>query len=380
MRALTPLLVLLALLLAGCDGPAPQHDTARGGDGLSDALGGAADPGFARATEPRAFRFPYDHGAHPDYRNEWWYVTGNLTDDAGRRYGFQLTIFRIGLAPGRATGRPSSWAAKQIWMAHLALTDVAGDRFLARERFARGGPMRLAGAARNPVRIWLEDWRLERRPAGTWQLRATTDDFALDLTLDPRKEPVLQGNDGLSQKSADPGNASYYYSFTRMAADGALRLDGEQRSVSGSAWLDREWSTSPLGPEQAGWDWFALQLDDGTDVMIYHLRRTDGAPSPFSAGVVIGPDGATRHLDAGAFDIEVLDHWQSPDGPRYPARWRVRVPSVEGPLTVTPVRADQELDVSVQYWEGAVDVTRDDERVGVGYVELAGSETDEQRE
>ncbi len=375
MRALV--LLLLTLLLAGCGESADQRDTAGDGDGLSDALGGESDPGFARATEPREFRFPHDHGAHPDYRNEWWYVTGNLTDDAGRRYGFQLTIFRIGLAPGRATGRPSSWATKQIWMAHLALTDVAGDRFLARERFARGGPMRLAGAARNPVRVWLENWRLEQQPSGTWRLRAATDDFTLDLALDPQKAPVLQGDDGLSQKSAEPGNASYYYSFTRMVADGSLRIDGEQRDVSGSAWLDREWSTSALGPEQAGWDWFALQLADGTDVMIYHLRRKDGAPSRFSAGVVVDPDGTTHHLDADAFDIEVLDHWQSPGGPRYPARWRVLVPSVDGPLTVTPVRADQELDVSVRYWEGAVDVRRDGERIGVGYVELAGYDESE---
>lgn len=375
MRALV--LLLLALLLTGCGESADQRGAAGGGDGLSDALGGASDPGFTRVTEPPEFRFPYDHGAHPDYRNEWWYVTGNLTDSAGRRYGFQLTIFRIGLAPGRATGRPSSWATKQIWMAHLALTDVAGDRFLARERFARGGPMRLAGAVRNPVRVWLENWRLEQQPSSTWRLRAATDDFTLDLTLDPQKAPVLQGDDGLSQKSADSGNASYYYSFTRMATDGSLRIDGEQRDVSGSAWLDREWSTSALGPEQAGWDWFALQLDDDTDVMIYHLRRKDGTPSRFSAGVVVDPDGETHHLNADAFDIEVLDHWQSPGGPRYPARWRVRVPGVEGPLTVTPVRADQELDVSVRYWEGAVDVGRDGERIGVGYVELAGYDADE---
>ncbi len=370
MRALA--LLLLALLVAGCGDPGDQRAAPGSGDGLTEALGGDSDAGFARASQPRAFRFPYDHGAHPKYRNEWWYVTGNLTDDADRRYGFQLTLFRIGLAPGAQQQRPSAWATNQIWMAHLALTDVAGDRFHARERFARGGAMQLAGAARDPVRIWLEDWRLEQRDSGGWRLHAEVDDFGLELELDPQKRPVLQGDDGLSQKSADPGNASYYYSFTRMAAEGSLRVGGEQRSVAGRAWLDREWSTSALGAEQAGWDWFALQLDDGTDVMLYHLRRTDGAASRFSAGVVVEPDGTIRHLEADAFDISVLERWQSPDGPRYPARWRVRVPGVEGPLTVTPVHADQELDVSVQYWEGAVDVSRSGERVGVGYVELAG--------
>lgn len=371
MRAL--MLVLATLLFAGC-GDAADDRGQPGGDGLREALGGDAEPGFARATEPREFRFPEDHGPHWDYRNEWWYVTGNLTDDAGRRYGFQLTIFRIGLAPGVEEQRPSAWATNHIWMAHLALTDVAGDRFHDHERFARGGDMRLAGAQRDPVRVWLEDWRLERRPSGTWRLQAGTDDFELDLALEPQKQPVLQGDDGLSQKSAEAGNASYYYSMTRMATDGSLRIDSEARNVSGSAWLDREWSTSALGPEQSGWDWFALQLDDGTDVMIYHLRRTDGAPSRFSAGVVVGPDGSTRHLDAGEFDIEVLDHWQSDDGPRYPVRWRVRVPGIEEPFTVMPVRADQELTVSVRYWEGAVDIARDGKHVGVGYVELAGYE------
>ena len=371
-------ILLLVLLLVACGEPGDNARTPASGegDGLSGALGGEADPGFARATGPHEFRFPHDHGAHWAFRNEWWYVTGNLTDAADRRYGFQLTIFRIGLAPGQERKRPSDWATNQIWMGHLALTDVAGDRFHDRERFARGGGMRLAGADRDPVRIWLEDWRLERRPSGTWHLRANTDAFGLDLELDPRKQPVLQGDDGLSQKSAQKGNASYYYSITRLATDGTLRIDGERRDVSGSAWLDREWSTSALGPDQEGWDWFALQLADGTDVMIYHLRREDGRPSPFSAGVIVGPDGRARHLDAGDFEIQVLDRWQAPGGPRYPARWRVRVPGLDGPLTVTPVRADQELQVSVRYWEGAVNVSRDGERVGVGYVELAGYDGD----
>lgn len=367
-------LAALLLLLGACGEPGDGGgSTTGGGDDLGEALGGESpDPGFARATAPRPFRFPHDHGPHPAYRNEWWYVTGNFEDDAGRRYGMQLTIFRIGLAPGRETERPSAWASNQVWMAHLALTDADGDRFFAHERFARGGALGLAGAAREPVRVWLEDWRLRRESSGTWQLRAATDAFDIDLALAPRKDPVLQGDDGLSQKSAEPGNASYYYSLTRLAAEGTLRLDGGPRALTGSAWLDREWSTSALGPEQAGWDWFALQLDDGTDVMIYHLRREDGAPSRFSAGVVVGPDGRSRQLGPNEFEIAVLNYWRAPDGPRYPARWRIHVPGLEGALTVTPVRAGQELQVSVRYWEGAVDVTREGERIGRGYVELTG--------
>lgn len=364
--------VLGLLLAAGC-GEAPERATGGAGDngGLAEALGGAADPGFARATGVRPFTFPRDHGPHPAYRNEWWYVTGNLDDDAGRRYGFQFTLFRIGLAPGRAE-RPSRWATHQVWMAHLALTDVAGDRFRAAERFARGGDIGLAGARRDPVEVWLEDWRLERTPNGDWHVDAATDALALDLALHPEKPPVLQGDRGLSRKSEAPGNASYYYSLPRLKASGDIRIDGERRPVSGRAWLDREWSTSALGEDQAGWDWFALQLDDGTDIMYYRLRQKDGSTDPHSAGSIADPDGTITPLDRDDAGIEALDHWTSPADTTYPSRWRLDIAGIDGPLTVVPVHADQELDVSVRYWEGAVDVLRAGEPVGRGYVELAG--------
>ncbi|MDX1608996.1 MAG: lipocalin-like domain-containing protein [Halofilum sp. (in: g-proteobacteria)] len=366
----TGIIALLALLLSGCgDERAPVGGEGVGG--LSAALGGDPDPGFARATEIRPFAFPHDHGAHPAFRNEWWYVTGNLDDGAGRRYGFQLTLFRIGLAPGRAQ-RASAWATHQVWMGHLALTDVAGGRFHAAERFARGGDLGLAGAARDPVRIWLEDWRLERGEDGDWQIAAATDTFALELALRPQKPPVPQGERGLSRKSDEPGNASYYYSLPRLAVDGAIRVAGERRPVRGHAWLDREWSTSALGAGQVGWDWFALQLDDGRDLMVYRLRRRDGATDPHSAGSLIGPDGVKTALDHRDVAIEVLERWTSPRGTTYPARWRLDAPGLDGPLTVVPVLPDQELDLSVRYWEGAVDVLRDGEPVGRGYVELAG--------
>ncbi|MDZ7747911.1 MAG: lipocalin-like domain-containing protein [Halofilum sp. (in: g-proteobacteria)] len=367
MRALAA--VSIALALAGCSDQPRAPDGA--GIELTGALGGTAAEGFARATDPREFRFPYDHGPHPQYRNEWWYVTGNLRDERGRRYGFQLTFFRIGLAPGEAE-RPSRWATNHVWMAHFALTDVTGEAFHDHERLARGGDMALAGASREPVRVWLEDWTLERRADDTWRLEASADGQALALDLAPRKAPVLQGDAGLSQKSAAAGNASYYYSLTRIAADGTLALDGDARSVTGSAWMDREWSTSALGPDQRGWDWFALQLDDGTDVMFYRLRRADGGTDPHSAGVVVGPDGATRRLGRADFALDVLDRWTSPRGGSYPARWRIDVAGIDGRLTVEPVLADQELDGVVRYWEGAVDVLRAGERVGRGYVELTG--------
>lgn len=371
MRAALAVFVLALLPATGCDrgdeAPTPNAEA----DTLGDALGGEAASGFARASGERAFRFPYDHGPHPDYRNEWWYVTGNLDGPDGRRLGFQFTLFRIGLAPGE-TDRASRWATNQVWMAHFAVTDAGKGAFQAFERFSRGGEIGLAGAQRDPVRVWLEDWRLERAGDGTWRLLATADDIALDLRFDPRKDPVLQGDDGLSRKSDAPGNASWYYSYTRMTAEGEAQLNGETLPVSGSAWMDREWSTSALGPDQEGWDWFALQLDDGTDIMLYRLRKEGGATDPWSAGTVVAPDGDVTRMDHTDFTLESLDQWESPRGGTYPARWRLDLAPLDRTLTVTPILADQELDATVRYWEGAVDVTIDDDLVGRGYVELAG--------
>lgn len=342
---------------------------------VAQALGGVPDEGFARATTARTFRFPFDHGPHPEYRNEWWYFTGNLTSDSGRRFGYELSIFRIALSPV-AAARTSAWGTNQVYMAHLALTDVASRQFHFFERFARGAAG-LAGAQAAPFAVWLEDWRVEAdtRDVRRWRLRAAADGVALDLTLVPAKPVVLQGSRGLSRKSADPGNASYYYSLPRLATDGSLSVAGATHRVSGSSWLDREWGTSALGKDQVGWDWFALQLADGSELMLYQLRRTDGGADPFSAGVLIAPDGRTTRLARDDFVIDVLARWRSPRGGDYPARWRLSVPRAQLALDVAPVLADQELAVSVRYWEGAVDVrgTRAGREVaGVGYVELTG--------
>ncbi|NIR31610.1 MAG: carotenoid 1,2-hydratase [Gammaproteobacteria bacterium] len=335
--------------------------------------------GFARAAEPRDFVFPRDHGPHPDYRTEWWYVTGNLAAPGGREFGFQLTFFRFGLAPGRAT-RASRWATHQVYMAHFALTDVAAGRFHSAERFSRGA-LELAGARAHPFGVWLEDWRM----AGTGQsafplhLRAQEDAFAIDLTLQAGKPRVLHGEEGLSRKSDEPGNASYYYSRTRMPVTGRVRSGEAYHEVEGLAWLDREWSTSALGPDQSGWDWFALQLDDGRELMYYQLRRRDGSPHHRSAGTLVAPDGEPRSLSREDVRLDVLAHWQSPvNGTRYPARWRLRVPGARIALEIVPKLSDQEMNHSVRYWEGAVRVRRLDETAGAGapagdgYVELTG--------
>jgi predicted secreted hydrolase len=371
---------------------------------LEETLGGADTVGYARAMEPRPFVFPEDHGAHPDYRSEWWYFTGNLEDEEGARYGFQFTIFRGALAPPPAeTGRAipagvtdgamdggsvsesalTSWDTRQVYLGHFTVTDVEGEAFREFERYTRGAAG-LAGAESDPFRVWLDDWEVRSVPGDpgegdpVWPMRLLARDtaVALDLELVPRKPPVLQGDRGLSQKGSAPGNASYYYSYTRLEAEGTVEVEGRPVPVRGTAWLDREWSTSALSDGQVGWDWFALQLSDGRDVMVYQLRRADGSPDPLSKGVVVQADGSARTLPLDAFEVEPTGSWASPiDGSVYPSGWRVRLPSEGLDLVVDPVLQDQELEVSFRYWEGAVDVTGSadgTEVTGRGYVELTG--------
>jgi predicted secreted hydrolase len=344
---------------------------------LADALAGD-DVGFARAERPRAFAFPLDHGPHPEYRSEWWYLTGNLHTAQGRHFGFQLTFFRFALVP-KAPQRASPWATDQVYMGHFALTDVQARRFHSFERFARAA-VGLAGARAEPLKVWVEDWVMEGRGGGPRQpglsIRAQQDEFAVDLALESLKPLVLQGEDGLLQKSATPGNASYYYSLTRMAASGTVRTGDARHAVEGLAWMDREWSSRALGEDQAGWDWFALQLDDGRELMYYRLRRRDGSPDPHSVGTLVGASGSARRLSSQDVAIAVLDTWASPgDGARYPSGWRVRLPGEALDLELRPYLRDQEMDLSVRYWEGAVHVSGkagQDPVAGDGYVELTG--------
>lgn len=375
MRCHRPLLGLL-LLLAGCGAEPPEPGDDGGDDTLRSELGGEADAGFARADEPRAFDFPRDHGPHPGFRNEWWYVVATLTDDSGARYGVQATLFRIGLVPGDADA-DSAWATNQIWMGHLAVTAADSDEHRHAERFARDGAIGLAGAEADGRRVWLEDWVLARPGEDQWTLTAATGDFAVELDLEAERAPVLHGDDGLSQKSGERGNASYYYSIPRLAATGRVRLDDSERAVTGSAWLDREWSTSALGEAQAGWDWFALQLDDGTDIMVYAMRRRDGARSDYTYAAIMHPDGRVERLEPDDVRKTVTAEWTAPSGVTYPARWRLDIAGVDGPLEIEPWVADQEFAGSVRYWEGAVDVHRDGDRVGRGYVELTGYDAQE---
>ena len=340
---------------------------------LAGLLDAPADQEFAQANRPREFLFPRDHGPHPEFRNEWWYFTGNLDSDEGERFGYELTIFRFSLT-AEPIESDSDFRTNQIYIAHLAVTDVAGDRFLVDERYSRGAAG-LAGAQAEPFKVWIDDWTVGDLRDGTWRLTASADAFGVDLVLRPEKQPVLNGKDGLSQKSDDADNASYYYSITHLDTRGSIRVGEETRAVTGASWLDREWSSSALAPDQVGWDWFALQLEDQTEIMFYGLRKQDGTVDRNSAGTLVRQDGSSRYLAFEDVEVRVIDTWDSPAGGRYPAQWTLRIPSENLELEVTPVMNDQELFTTVRYWEGAVDVAgrRNGEAIrGRGYVELTG--------
>jgi len=332
--------------------------------------------GFTRAMGPQELVFPEDHGAHTDFQTEWWYYTGNLDTVDGRHFGYQFTIFRSALVPPEdRQQRSSSWATDQVYMAHFALTDVDAGRFRYFDRFSRGAAG-LAGVQASPYQVWLEDWSVEELEPGVYHLRAAQDDVAIDLRLNDLKGPILQGDRGYSQKGPEPGNASYYYSLTRLESSGTVRVSETTYQVDGLSWMDHEFSTSALGSELVGWDWFSIQLDDGSELMVYQLRREDGTVDPFSGGTYVDAAGNTTRLGHHDFVVKVNDTWHSPhSGATYPAQWTITVPSKDLILEVTPYLADQELDASFIYWEGAVKIVGEHAANGVsgnGYVELTG--------
>jgi predicted secreted hydrolase len=340
-----------------------------------DAIRSSGVPdGFARASQPRTFDFPRDHGPHPEFRHEWWYVTGNLDSATGERFGFELTIFRVALAPlgdvGAGSATESAWRTRQVYVAHFAITDVARGKFEFAEKYSRDA-LGLAGAQADPFRVWVDDWML-----GPSRLHAQGKGY--DLALDAQflaQQPVLNGDRGLSRKSSEAGAASYYYSIPRIAVHGKVARDGVTFDVKGLAWLDREWGSGSLGSKEQGWDWFALQLQDGSALMFYALRNRDGSRDPNSAGTWVDPAGHAQSLSTDQVTIDVSDHWVSPHGGSYPSRWRVRVPAVGLDVQVRPALANQELGTEPRYWEGAVDlrgVHRGHDAAGRGYVELVG--------
>ncbi len=340
--------------------------------------------GFTRALEPREWTFPRDHGAHDDYQLEWWYYTGNLETESGRHFGFQFTIFRRALSPGLISS-DSEWRTNQAYMAHFSLSDIEGGQFYHEERYSRGAAG-LAGALPNenqpdaPYHVWLENWDASalNDDATLTQINADAGDFAIDFTLEQAKPVVLQGDDGLSIKSDEPGNASQYYSLSRLLTSGTITIEGESYIVSGTAWMDREFSTSALGDDAQGWDWFAMQFDDGRELVLGQIRLNDGTTRRAYSGTMIYADGTSYHLNFDDYSIESTGTWESPHtGAVYPAGWVVTldgsvVNQVDDlQIIVTPLMADQELHSGdIAYWEGAVALSGDVS--GYGYTELTG--------
>ena len=376
------LAALVFALGSGCDSSDRQGTaTADAATDITEYLGAGVNnsnaSSFARAIAPRDFHFPRDHGSHTNFRTEWWYFTGNLFTNSRRHFGFQLTFFRLALEPpGHA--RKSAFAAHQLWMAHFTVTDTEGRQFYVDESFERDA-LGLAGVTTEPFRLWLNGWSAasSERTFFPLKLAANTVSTGIELRLDAGKPLVLQGDAGLDRKGEEAGAASYYYSHTRMPVTGEIRVGDESFSVDGLGWMDREWSTSVLGRDLEGWDWFSLQLDDGSDVMFYRLRRHDQSMSPFSGGVHVSADGETvTHFGADNTRLVPTDTWTSPaSGVRYNTAWRLSIADVDLDLAIEPRLENQELSLSVRYWEGSIVATGT--RAGLpvrgnGYAEYAG--------
>jgi predicted secreted hydrolase len=335
---------------------------------------------FRLAQEGYQYEFPRDHGSHDAFRTEWWYYTGHLETAEGRRFGFELTFFRRAIAPDQVETRPSRWSVDQLYLAHLAITDVTGKRFHFRDRISRAG-LGKAGADAASLHVWLDQWRAESSEhSEQHRLDAKADGVALSLTLDPAKPLVVHGERGISKKGAVAGQASHYYSFTNLTTAGNLTIGTETFRVTGTSWMDHEFGSADLGADLAGWDWFSIQLADKRELMIYRLRRSDGTSDAASSGTLVFTDGHTQHLSASDFELTPLNTWTSPTSKAtYPQQWRVTVPLLNLSLELTPLLADQELRTSrstqVTYWEGAVDVTgteRGQQLKGRGYIEMTG--------
>jgi predicted secreted hydrolase len=337
------------------------------------------EQGYRLAVPPYHFAFPRDHASHPDYQTEWWYYTGHLAAGA-RRFGYELTFFRVGIPRARHAPSPSAWATGAIYFSHFALTEESLRRFRFAEAIGRGA-LGLSGADTARYHVWVDTWSARLATDGrTHELRAQTPEFAIALDLTPLRPPVSHGEQGVSVKAAGPGHASHYYSLTRLATRGRLTVGDRTHEVSGVSWMDHEYGSNALAPGQRGWDWFGLELDDGRDLMLYRLRDSTGAPDPASSGTLVGSDGRKHTLGSASFSIEVTGKWRSPKtGGEYPAGWIVRVPSAALEVELRPTVPDQELvtrsTAGVAYWEGSVFIRGTSQGrpiSGAGYVELTG--------
>lgn len=381
LKVVIGLIVVTAIALAGF--------SMIGGGGGSDVTASAqllapdTDTSlFARAEAPYAWDFPRDHGAHRTFQTEWWYYTGNVADASGRRFGYQFTVFRRAIAPeyDSAANAESEFRTTQAYMAHFTLSDIEAQAFYHEQRLSRGSAGLAFALPDNrqpdtPYQVVLEDWSVQVTDTpDRYLLRAVSPEgFAVDFTLTDAKGPKLQGEDGLSAKSGEAGNASYYYSMPRLLTEGTITVGDETFEVSGASWMDHEFSTSALGGTALGWDWFGLQFDDGRELMVGQIRLLLGGKEPAFGGLLIEADGSSRYLASDEFTITPTGEWVSPHtGATYPAGWTITILGDGGfTFEVTPLQPDQELhDSDPSYWEGAVALSGS--VTGYGYAELTG--------
>jgi predicted secreted hydrolase len=347
---------------------------------LGAFLAASAPDRFTPAIAPYAFTFPRDHFAHDGYRTEWWYFTGHLRTKAGRRFGYELTFFRIGLEPRPShwSAGQSAWYAYQLYPAHFAITDEQTGTFVYAETLARDA-LGQGYASESTLRVGANGWSLEGtselRPR--FRLRARDGGNGIDLVLQSQKPPAIHGDGGISRKGDCAACASHYYSFTRLASHGTLTRDGVGYDVDGTSWMDHEFASDEMHDDRAGWDWFSIQLDDEREIMLYRMRRTNGRTAAESSGSIVDPRGAVTHVPLQGFHVEATGSWRSPaTGATYPSGWLVSVRGIGERLRLVPVMLDQELvdPATATYWEGAVDVfdASTGRRIGSGYVELTG--------
>ena len=366
-----------------------------------DALAVAGDSAWQQALPGWQYRFPTDHAIHSDYKTEWWYFTGNIQDERGHEYGYELTFFRQGiLSPKQQDALTEEsptvgrFVQSDFKFAHFAISDISGKRFYFVQKMSRGAfgdagfskiennqPANSGTKANEPL-AWMEDWSLKPQPDGTWKIAAEIGGetpMSIDLKVASLKPPVIEGTDGVSQKAAGLGNASHYYSFTRLQTTGTLSLgkDTPKHNVHGDSWFDHEWASNQMATNQVGWNWFCFQFKDGTEMMLYAMRQLDGNVDPVSSGTWIAADGHTEHLRREDFQFSSLGTWKSPHtGAIYPLEWRVSLPARQIQVSVTPRLEDQELVLpGISYWEGAIAFTGqcgEKQISGVGYMELTG--------
>ncbi len=330
---------------------------------LGSILGGGSDH-FKKALPGQSIRLPTDHGAHPDYRSEWWYLTGNLQDEQGRDYGLQWTLFRQGIEQQIQSDNP--WLTPQLWLAQFAITDLARGTHRQDERTSRQGPG-LAGASGG--QYWLKEWVLASQGESLFPatLKVQSKVGELNLKVSAAKPVVLQGREGYSEKS--PGNASFYYSYPRLTLSGTLTLEGETRNVTGQGWFDHEWSSSVLAQWQSGWDWFSLQLADGRELMLFRLRTKSGRAEPENRyGILIERDGSSRVLAPESIVLTPSKTWRGPKGQDYPIEWQLKAGDLN--LRIQARQPNQAMTGRFDYWEGAV--TMEGDAQGLGYLEMTG--------